>query len=221
MDNLFRFSLFENSAAVSLPDALIALAFSVLLGLFIYLVYRKTFSGVMISKSFGGSLIAMTMVTTMAILAVTSSALLSLGMVGALSIVRFRSPIKEPLDIAFLFWAIVGGIVIAAGMIPMAVIGSLVIGAILILFFNRSSDRKPYILIVTCESEQAERQAEEYVRSHVKAMTVKSKSIQDNTIETSYEVQLKENNTRFMTSLGQMEHVINAALVSYNGDFMQ
>ena len=95
----------------------------------------------MFSQSFGGSLIAMTMITTMVILAVTSNVVLSLGMVGALSIVRFRTAIKEPMDIAFLFWAIAGGIVLAAGMIPLAVIGSIIIGVILVVFCNARQRR--------------------------------------------------------------------------------
>ena len=217
-EDLFRFSLFDNSTAISLPDGLLALGLSLLLGLFIYLVYRKTYSGVMLSRSFGGSLIAMTMITTMAILTVTSSALLSLGMVGALSIVRFRSAIKEPMDIAFLFWAITGGIVIAAGMIPMAVIGSLVIGLVLILFCNRKSGEMPYMLMVTCTDAQGERTAEEYITRHVKKAVVKSKSAQAGMIETTYEVLLRDNNTRFLTGLTQMDQIQNAALVSYNGD---
>ena len=117
-NDIFKSSYLENITAVSIPDMAIALILSFCLGLFIYFVYRKTYAGVMFSQSFGGSLIAMTMITTMVILAVTSNVVLSLGMVGALSIVRFRTAIKEPMDIAFLFWAIAGGIVLAAGTIP-------------------------------------------------------------------------------------------------------
>ena len=217
--DLFRFTLFDASAAVSLPDAALALVLSFLLGLFIYLVYRKTCRSVIFSKPFGGSLIAMTMITTVAILAVTSNAVLSLGMVGALSIVRFRTAIKEPMDIAFLFWAIIGGIVIGAGLIPLALLGSIVIGVILILFCNRSVGQKPYILMVTCTDEKAEREAEEYLRRHVKEATVKSKSAQAGMIETSWEILLKDDNTHFLTGLSQMDHVTGAVMVSYNGDY--
>ena len=106
--DIFKSSFLENAASVSLFDMALALLLSFGLGMFIFLVYKKTFSGVMYSSSFGVTLVALTMITTLVILAVTSNVVLSLGMVGALSIVRFRTAIKEPLDIAFLFWAIAG-----------------------------------------------------------------------------------------------------------------
>ena len=96
----------ENVSSVSIFDMTLALILSFGLGMFIFFVYKKTFSGVMYSSGFGVTLIALTMITTVVILAVTSNVVLSLGMVGALSIVRFRTAIKEPLDIAFLFWSI-------------------------------------------------------------------------------------------------------------------
>ena len=117
--DIFKSSFLENAASVSLFDMALALLLSFGLGMFIFLIYKKTFSGVMYSSSFGVTLVALTMITTLVILAVTSNVVLSLGMVGALSIVRFRTAIKEPLDIAFLFWAIAVGIVLAAGLLPL------------------------------------------------------------------------------------------------------
>jgi ABC-type spermidine/putrescine transport system permease subunit II len=102
----------------------------------------------MYSAGFGVSLLGLTLVTTLIILAVTSNIILSLGMVGALSIARFRTAIKEPLDIVFLFWSIATGIVLGAGLLPLAVLGSLFIGIILVVFVNRKSVDSPYILIV-------------------------------------------------------------------------
>ncbi len=132
-DDIFKSSFLENFTSVSILDMVLALALAFGIGIYIFLVYKKTFKGVMYSSSFGVTLIALTMITTLVILAVTSNVVLSLGMVGALSIVRFRTAIKEPLDIAFLFWAIAVGIVLAAGMIPLAVFGSIVIGLMLIV----------------------------------------------------------------------------------------
>ncbi|MBQ6699722.1 MAG: DUF4956 domain-containing protein, partial [Oscillospiraceae bacterium] len=111
-NDIFKSGFLENVSSVSLFDMVIALTLAFGIGLFIFLVYKKTFSGVMYSSSFGVSLVALTMITTLVILAVTSNVVLSLGMVGALSIVRFRTAIKEPLDIAFLFWSIAVGIVL-------------------------------------------------------------------------------------------------------------
>ena len=142
--DIFKSSFLENVTSVSVIDMLLCLALAFGVGLFISFVYKKTYTGVMYSSSFGGTLIALTMITSMVILAVTSNVVLSLGMVGALSIVRFRTAIKEPMDIAFLFWSIAAGIVLAAGMIPLALIGSVAIGAIMILMVNRKSAENPY-----------------------------------------------------------------------------
>ena len=116
--DIFKSSFLEQASSFSLFDTLLALILAFVLGLFIFLVYQKTFHGVMYSTGFGVALIGLAMVATLVILAVTSNVVLSLGMVGALSIVRFRSAIKEPLDIVFLFWSIAVGIVLGAGMIP-------------------------------------------------------------------------------------------------------
>ena len=121
--DIFKTSFLENVTSISILDMVIAMALSFALGLFIFYVYKKTYAGVMYSSNFGVTLVALTMIATFVILAVTSNVVLSLGMVGALSIVRFRTAIKEPLDIAFLFWAIAAGIVLAAGMIPLALLG--------------------------------------------------------------------------------------------------
>jgi uncharacterized membrane protein YhiD involved in acid resistance len=219
-NDIFKSSFLENVTAVSLPDMALSLVLSFCLGMFIYLVYKKTYSGVMFSRTFGGSLVAMTMITNMVILAVTSNVVLSLGMVGALSIVRFRTAIKEPMDIAFLFWAIAGGIVLAAGMIPLAIVGSVIIGLIMIAFCNRKTIEKPFIAVVTCSSADSEKKVNEYLASQVKKCVVKSKSAQKGNIELTYEVSLKSDDTGFVTTLSNLEGVTSAVLVSYNGDYM-
>lgn len=219
-NDIFKSSFLENVTAVSLADMAVALVLSFLLGLFIFFVYKKTYSGVMFSQTFGGTLIAMTMITTMVILAVTSNVVLSLGMVGALSIVRFRTAIKEPMDIAFLFWAIAAGIVLAAGMIPLAVFGSVIIGVIMILFCNHKSAQKPYIAVITCADADAEKTACEYLRKSVSRAVLKSESVQSGAIEMSYEVLLKDESSRFIVELSQLPGVNSAVLVSYNGDYL-
>ena len=219
-NDIFKSSFLENVTAVSVTDMALSLALSFCLGLFIYFVYKKTYSGVMFSRAFGGALLGMTMITTMVILAVTSNVVLSLGMVGALSIVRFRTAIKEPMDIAFLFWAIAAGIVLAAGMIPLAVIGSIIIGIIMILFCNRKAAEKPYIAVISCADAAAEKMVAEYLNSHTGKTVVKSKSARKDGIELSCEVTLKDNSTDFITELSGMDGVSSAVLVSYNGDYM-
>ena len=219
-NDIFKSSFLDNVSSVSLLDMGIALALAFCLGLFIFLVYKKIFNGVMYSSSFGVTLIALTMITTVVILAVTSNVVLSLGMVGALSIVRFRTAIKEPLDIAFLFWSIAVGIVLAAGMIPLAVIGSVIIGVILLVFVNKKSHVHPYILVLECDCQESENKAKEFLSQHVTRSVVKSKTAQAGKVELNLEVRLKEDNTDFVAALSQLKGVRSAVLVSYNGDYM-
>ena len=218
--DIFKSSFLENVTAVSLLDMALAMVLAFGVGLFIFFVYKKTFAGVMYSASFGVTLVALTMITTLVILAVTSNVVLSLGMVGALSIVRFRTAIKEPLDIAFLFWAIAVGIVLAAGMIPLAVFGSVLIGVILLIFANRSDTTKPYIVVLTCDGTASEEAAMALVRENTKRCVVKSKSVQRGLAELNLEVRLHGGDTDFINTLAELKGVQSAVLVSYNGDYM-
>ncbi len=218
--DIFKSSFLENVTSVSAFDMVLALVLAFAVGMFIFLVYKKTYSGVMYSSSFGITLVALTMITTLVILAVTSNVVLSLGMVGALSIVRFRTAIKEPLDIAFLFWAIAAGIVLAAGMIPLAVIGSVVIGVLLLIFANRKSSADPYILVLRCADQECEKQAMVFLRDKTKKCVVKSKSVQKGLIELNTEVRLNDENTEFINALSDMPGIESAVLVSYNGDYL-
>mgnify|MGYP002854374793 FL=1 len=218
--DIFKSSFLENVTSVSPFDMVLAMVLAFCMGLFIFLVYKKTYSGVMYSSSFGVTLVALTMITTLVILAVTSNVVLSLGMVGALSIVRFRTAIKEPLDIAFLFWAIAAGIVLAAGMIPLAVFGSVLIGVILMLFVNKKSSVNPYIIVLRCDGSQSEKKAEDFLKSNTKRCVVKSKTVQKGLVELNLEVRLKDENTDFVNALAELQGVESAVLVSYNGDYM-
>ena len=218
--DIFKSSFLENVTSISILDMALAMILAFAIGLFIFLVYKKTYQGVMYSSSFGVTLVALTMITTLVILAVTSNVVLSLGMVGALSIVRFRAAIKEPLDIAFLFWSIAVGIVLAAGMIPLAVFGSIFIGVFLIIFANKKSHIMPYIIVLNCEDHDAELKATEYLLRTVNKCVVKSKSAQKGNLEVNYEVRLKEDNTDFINVLSAIDGVNSAVLVSYNGEYM-
>ena len=219
-NDVFKSSFLENITSVSLLDMLLTLALAFGLGMFIFLVYKKTYSGVMYSSSFGGTLVALTMITSMTILAVTSNVVLSLGMVGALSIVRFRTAIKEPMDIAFLFWSIAAGIVLAAGMIPLAVIGSVIIGVVMLIFINRKAVHDPYIAVITCENADAEKKAAEYLKKNVEKAVIKAKTAQSGAIEMTWEIRLLKHDTDFITELSEMDGVNSAVLVSYNGDYL-
>lgn len=219
-NDVFKSSFLENVTEFSTVDLLIGMAFALVIGLFIFFIYKKTFSGIMYSNGFGLTLIGLSLVTTLVIMAVTSNVVLSLGMVGALSIVRFRTAIKEPMEIVFLFWSLAVGIVIGAGMIPLAVIGSLIIGIILVIFANRKIRNTPYILIVNCNDENAEKSALELIGKSVGKYMVKSKSVNASGIELTTEVRIKNNSTDFVNRVNELTGVSAATLVSYNGEYM-
>lgn len=219
-NDIFKSSFLEQSTSFSLTDTLIALALAFALGLFINEVYRKTYRGVMFSQSFGVTLMALTMITALVIEAVTSNVVLSLGMVGALSIVRFRTAIKEPLDIAFLFWAIAGGIVLGAGLIPLAIIGSVIIGVVLLVFVNRKSSETPYVLVLQCDSDASESAALARVEESVKRYIIKSKTVGAEGIELTVEIRVKDAAAKFVNELLAVNGVRHATLVSYNGEYM-
>ncbi|MBP1542484.1 MAG: DUF4956 domain-containing protein [Oscillospiraceae bacterium] len=219
-NDIFKSSFLENLGSVNLLDMAIALILAFGIGLFIFFVYKKTYNGVMYSAGFGVSLIAMTMITTVVILAVTSNVVLSLGMVGALSIVRFRTAIKEPMDICFLFWSIGAGIVLAAGMIPLALVGSALIGIVLLVFVNRKSHLHPYIVVIRCDGHDSEKAAKELLSKSVQKCLVKSKTAQKGFIELNMEIRMKDDDTDFINALSDISGVQSAVLVSYNGDYM-
>lgn len=218
--DIFKSSFLESVTEFSPMDVLLGMVVALIVGLFIFVIYKKTFTGVMYSSGFALTLVGLALVTTLVIMAVTSNVVLSLGMVGALSIVRFRAAIKEPMEIVFLFWSIAVGIVIGAGMIPLAVIGSAIIGVVLLLFANRKSRENPYILVLNCDDETAEQAALGLVKDAVSRYGVKTKTVSTDGIELTAELRTKNNDTAFVNRIMALPGVSNATLVSYNGEYM-
>jgi uncharacterized membrane protein YhiD involved in acid resistance len=142
-------------------------------------------------------------------------------MVGALSIVRFRTAIKDPMDIAYLFWSIAVGIVLGAGLIPLAIVGSLFIGLILVIFTNKSNSDNPYILIISCDDESVEDNVLKIIGDKVKKYVIKSKTVTGGAgVEFTIEIRLKTMETSFVNEISREDGVNSAVLVSYNGDYM-
>lgn len=218
--DIFKSSFLESITEFSPLDVLLGMAASLVVGLFIFVIYKKTFTGVMYSTGFALTLVGLALVTTLVIMAVTSNVVLSLGMVGALSIVRFRAAIKEPMEIVFLFWSIAAGIVIGAGMIPLAVVGSAVVGVVLLLFANRKSREDAYILVLNCADEAAEQAAMDLVRKVALRCGVKTKTVNRNGIELTAELRIKKDDTAFVNRVMELPGISDAALVSYNGEYM-
>lgn len=220
--DIFKKSFLEGYASGALTIGSIAACLGIagLLGIYIFFAYRLLCRREFLNKNFSIALIALAEITAAIILTVQSNVVISLGMVGALSIVRFRTAIKEPLDIAFLFWAIAAGIVLAAGFIPLAVIGSVIIGVILLLFANRKSSSNPYIVVLSCDGAESEAAATEFLKAHTKRCTVKSKTARKGVVELNVEVRLNDADTGFVNALSDLAGVRSAVLVSYNGDYM-
>ena len=217
--DIFKSGFLARTAQLSVADMAVSMLLAFAIGLFIFYIYKKSYRGVMYSANFGTSLIAVALVTTFVMLAVTSNVVLSLGMVGALSIVRFRTAVKDPMDIAFLFWSLAAGIVLASGLVHLAVLGSLFIGIVMLVFSDRRDEERPYILVVHCADETAERAARDFAASRVKALSLKSKSGSPGRVELNYEVRLSDGAADFVNALAALPGVENAVLVSYNGDY--
>ena len=219
-NDIFKSSFMANFTSFSLGDILLALFIAFVIGLFITQIYKYSTSSIVFSSSFSVTLIGLCMVTTFVILAVTSNVILSLGMVGALSIVRFRTAIKEPLDIVYLFWAIAVGIVIGAGLIPLAFIGSILIGIMLFVFTNTKGIDTPYLIILNCNNSESEKTAISLIEKNISKYKIKSKTITKNNIENTIEIRLKDKNTDFINELCCIEGVQNVILLNYNGEYI-
>ena len=218
--DIFKSSFLERLDAVSLPDAAIALALAFCLGLFIFLVYKKCYAGVMYAPSFGVTLIALTLITTLLILAVTSNIVLSLGMVGALSIGRYRTAIKDQLDTAFIFWAVGEGIAVGTKFYDVAIIAGIIIG-IFVLLISGSRGKggaQSYLLIIHYSEAAAD--AIRKMTKQLPGARLKSKVVRPGSIELTMELRLKENETGFVEKFTRVEGVYDASLITHQGDIV-
>jgi len=218
--DLFRANVLANwSSELTLGRILITMGTALAIGLFLYFVYKKTFRGVMYSRSFNHSLILVTLVTALVIMAVTSNIVLSLGMVGALSIVRFRTAVKDPMDLVFLFWSIAVGIVTGAGLYILAVVGSLAIGLVVFALSRTPAADAPYLLVVHCASEESDALVQSTLRSRRPRFAVQSKTISPTGVESTYELRVREGGTDIVREIAAIEGIQDAVLVAYNGDY--
>src|SRR5690606_31727388 len=208
----------ESFRTVSYYDVVVGLIISFLIGMFIYAIYRKTFRGVVYSYNYNVSFVLMTMITTLVIMTISTNIVLSLGMVGALSIVRFRTAVKDPLDIVYMFWAISAGIATGAKIYPLAIGGSLIIGLVIFWLSKRKVREEAYLLIMRHTDE-----AINELRTELRKLKgkLKSKNVRKNYTEVTYEIKLVDDNTAFLQSIIEIKGVSDASLVNYTGDYAQ
>ncbi|TXC78504.1 DUF4956 domain-containing protein [Metabacillus litoralis] len=205
--------MFGNLAAL---DILLGLLTAFMAGSFIYGVYKFTYKGVLYSPSFNITLLVMTMITSLVIMTISTNVVLSLGMVGALSIVRFRTAIKDPLDVVFMFWAIAAGISSGAGLYLLTLLGAVIIGAVIVVLSRKKHTDTLYLLVIHYTEE-----ANDEVKRELQKLdyTLKSKVVRKNMMEITAEIRLKIDNTAFMNKLGDLDGVQDVSLVQYNGDY--
>lgn len=186
------------------------------MGLLILLIYKLTYKGVLFNRTFGTSLLMVAMVTSLVIMPISSNVVLSLGMVGALSIVRFRTALKDPLDIVYMFWAIALGLTSGAGFFELAIIGCIVLAVIMVAVtaITQFGMKKPYLLVIRYSPAfRGEFQ------QLIPAFKVKSKTVTPQAVELVVELTLKNQDSRFLDRLQQLDGILSASLVRYSGDF--
>ena len=208
-----------STTTLTIPRLLATLTLAILVGLFIFLIYKLAYKGVVYSHSFNVTLVMVCIITSVIVLAVSANIALTFGMIGALSIVRFRTAIKDPVDIAFLFWAITSGIVAGTGEAVFLIVASLVLGIVFIILFRVRSSKNAFLLIVDVSAESA---TELQKAMNSLPVTMKSKSLVRDRAELVYEIKLVDKaDTAFLEKLKRHPDVRSAVLVGYNGDYAE
>ena len=219
VQDFIKKSILESGAfdGASLTNIALGLITAVLMGAVIYFVYSKFYVGVIYSKSFAITLVGMTVLTAMVTLAISTNIVISLGMVGALSIVRFRTAVKDPLDLLYLFWAITTGITAGAGMYLLVVITAAVMIGMIVLFYNKQQKGRIYIAVIHYIGDEA---GDNVVRAFGKMKYfVKSKTVRKGKTEMAVEVYCKDNDTFFLDKIRDLDDVEDATLIQYNGEY--
>ena len=217
--DMIKKSVLESGAFTNydVPGILTALAAALLLGALIYLVYRKFYAGVVFSRTFAVTLVGMTVLTCMVTLAISTNVVISLGMVGALSIVRFRTAIKDPMDLLYLFWAITTGITAGAGMYVLALLTAAIMILMIVLFYHKQQRGKIYIAVIHYTGDQA---GDEVIRCFGKRKYfVKSKTMRKEKTEMAVELYCRQNDMDFMEKIHSIEDVEDVTLIQYNGEY--
>lgn len=223
VDTIKKSVISNFTGTISVGDMVLSLVLAFVIGLFIIYVYRKTYTGVVYSKAFSLCILMLAMVTSMIIRTISSNISLSLGMVGALSIVRFRTAVKEPVDTGFMFWGITAGIMTGAGLYVISIIASLLIGVLYFVSYLlgfKVSNR--YLLVLKYDVASHEMIVRKL--KSLKKFKIRSKSIFKDQVELSLEVDLKENkkgsiDSSIVDEFSGVDGVINASLIAYQNDF--
>ncbi|MEY8700330.1 DUF4956 domain-containing protein [Streptococcus ferus] len=207
----------ENFSSQDFGKVFSALLLAIVMGAIIYFVYQKFFTGVVYSRSFAMTLIGMTILTAMVTLAISSNIVISLGMVGALSIVRYRTAVKDPMDLLYLFWAITTGITVGAGMYILAILTAAIIIIMLVIFSHIQHSGKVYIAVIHYKGDET---GDQIIQSFGKMKHfIKSKTMRADLVEMAVEVFCEKNDMTFMEKIRNLEDVEDVTLIQYNGEY--
>ena len=207
----------ESYSSVDVPKIVLSLVVALFLGILIYCVYRKFFAGVIFSRSFAVTLIGMCVLTCMVTIAISSNIVISLGMVGALSIVRYRTAIKDPIDLLYLFWSITGGITCGAGMYILTVATSAILIIMIAVFYAKPSKGNIYVAVIHYEGTKA---GDDVIRALGRnEHRIKSKTMRGEITELAVEVYCKKDNFTFEERIRDIEGVKDVTLIQYNGEY--
>lgn len=219
VQDFIKKSILESGAfdGASLTNIALGLITAVLMGAVIYFIYSKFYVGVIYSRSFAITLVGMTVLTAMVTLAISTNIVISLGMVGALSIVRFRTAVKDPLDLLYLFWAITTGITSGAGMYLLVLIAAVVMIGMIVLFYNKQQKGRIYIAVIHYVGDEV---GDNVIRAFGKMKYfIKSKTVRKGKTEMAVEVYCKDNDTFFLDKIRDLDDVEDATLIQYNGEY--
>lgn len=219
VQDFIKKSILESGAfdGASLTNIALGLLTAIIMGALIYWVYSKFYVGVIYSRSFAVTLVGMTALTAMVTLAISTNIVISLGMVGALSIVRFRTAVKDPLDLMYLFWAITTGITSGAGMYLLVLVTAVVMIGMIIIFYNKQQKGRIYIAVIHYTGDEV---GDKVIRAMgKKKYFLKSKTVRKGKTEMAIEVYCKDNDTFFLDKIRDIEGVDDATLIQYNGEY--
>ena len=229
MENFNLYQLFTDNSLdleltnnLNLGEIFLILMITLLVSSFIFYIYKLTYNGVLYTQSFNISLVIVSLVTALVIMTISANFILSLGMVGALSIVRFRTAVKDSMDIVYMFWAIGVGIANGAAFFKISIAGSLFIGLSLFLFSKLKNPFKPYLLIINYNNDvsSSTNVIQNLVNENFKKSIIKSQTLNSNEAELTFEVRLKNNDYSKINEIKDLDFISNVVLVSYNGDYI-
>ncbi len=216
--DIFKKSFIQETGNLTIQGFVMAMLAAFICGMIVYAVYRLFYKGVIYNNNFNILLVLTSMVTCFIVIVISSNVVLSLGMVGALSIVRYRTAVKDPLDVGFLFWTVAVGVTCGAGLYIISLLGTIFIAVVYILLIKIRNRKRLYLLIVKYANE-----AGEAVRREIEPVrkVLKNKTTTKGYTELTYEVRLNGENTAFVTALSEIEGVENAVIVEFTGDYFE